>query len=207
MLLAFLMWIIPYLIIERVKPIEKPICICRQCPYVNRYASKRSMHPTQWGIQIVQFYSLLRCKKYPILCVAHDSRRILRWCFLRRELTGLSPSGKAQHFDCCIRWFESSQPRLPRFLALMFSFFTSLPSSSTELIKGTSNVPDGFLGSQQEVLIESLCCDWWLRIATADALLLAAYNVLLRKFSSVGQNVRLITGKSRVRVPEFPSLS
>ena len=23
---------------------------------------------------------------------------------------GLSPSGKAQHFDCCIRWFESSQP-------------------------------------------------------------------------------------------------
>lgn len=21
---------------------------------------------------------------------------------------GLSPSGKAQHFDCCIRWFESS---------------------------------------------------------------------------------------------------
>ena len=25
---------------------------------------------------------------------------------------GLSPSGKAQHFDCCIRWFESSQPSL-----------------------------------------------------------------------------------------------
>ena len=22
--------------------------------------------------------------------------------------TGLSPSGKAQHFDCCSRWFESS---------------------------------------------------------------------------------------------------
>lgn len=21
---------------------------------------------------------------------------------------GLSPSGKAQHFDCCIRWFESN---------------------------------------------------------------------------------------------------
>ena len=26
------------------------------------------------------------------------------------HLFGLSPSGKAQHFDCCIRWFESSQP-------------------------------------------------------------------------------------------------
>ena len=26
------------------------------------------------------------------------------------HLIGLSPSGKAQHFDCCIRWFESSQP-------------------------------------------------------------------------------------------------
>lgn len=205
MLLAFSMWIIPYLIIERVKPIEKPIC--RQCPYVKRYACKRSMHPTQWGIQTVQFYSLLRCKKYPILCVAHDSRRILRWCFLRRELTGLSPKGKVTGFDSVMCGFESHQPRLPRFLALMFSFFTSLPSSSMELIKGTSNVPDGFLGSQQEVLIESLCCDWWLRIATADALLLTAYNVLLRKFSSVGQNVRLITGKSRVRVPEFPSLS
>ena len=23
---------------------------------------------------------------------------------------GSSPSGKAQHFDCCIRWFESSWP-------------------------------------------------------------------------------------------------
>ncbi len=23
-------------------------------------------------------------------------------------ILGLSPSGKAQHFDCCIRWFESS---------------------------------------------------------------------------------------------------
>ena len=21
---------------------------------------------------------------------------------------GLSPSGKAQHFDCCMRWFESN---------------------------------------------------------------------------------------------------
>mgnify|MGYP004508378215 CR=1 FL=1 len=46
MLLEFLMRIIPYLIVERVKPIEKPICICEQCPYVKRYASKRSMHPT-----------------------------------------------------------------------------------------------------------------------------------------------------------------
>ena len=23
-------------------------------------------------------------------------------------LDGLSPRGKAQHFDCCIRWFESN---------------------------------------------------------------------------------------------------
>ena len=23
---------------------------------------------------------------------------------------GVSPSGKAQHFDCCIRWFKSSHP-------------------------------------------------------------------------------------------------
>ena len=23
-------------------------------------------------------------------------------------ILGLSPSGKAQHFDCCTRWFESS---------------------------------------------------------------------------------------------------
>ena len=23
---------------------------------------------------------------------------------------GVSPSGKAQHFDCCMRWFESNYP-------------------------------------------------------------------------------------------------
>ena len=28
--------------------------------------------------------------------------------FLINSTIGLSPSGKAQHFDCCIRWFESS---------------------------------------------------------------------------------------------------
>ena len=27
-------------------------------------------------------------------------------------ILGLSPSGKAQHFDCCTRWFESNQPSL-----------------------------------------------------------------------------------------------
>lgn len=26
---------------------------------------------------------------------------------------GVSPSGKAQDFDSCIRWFESSYPSLP----------------------------------------------------------------------------------------------
>ena len=25
-------------------------------------------------------------------------------------ISGPSPSGKAQHFDCCIRWFESNWP-------------------------------------------------------------------------------------------------
>nr|DAP12149.1 MAG TPA: tumor necrosis factor receptor superfamily member 19 [Caudoviricetes sp.] len=43
MLLAFQMWIIPYLIIERVKPIIKPKGYA--CPVVKRYASKRSRHP------------------------------------------------------------------------------------------------------------------------------------------------------------------
>ena len=28
--------------------------------------------------------------------------------FITRENNGLSPSGKAQDFDSCIRWFESS---------------------------------------------------------------------------------------------------
>ena len=65
MLLAFLMWIIPYLIIERVKPIEKPICICRQCPYVK--VCQQTFHASDivWGIQTVQFYSLLRCNNTP----------------------------------------------------------------------------------------------------------------------------------------------
>ena len=44
MFLAFPMWIMPYLILDLVKPIQKPIC--SQCAYVNMYASKRSMHPT-----------------------------------------------------------------------------------------------------------------------------------------------------------------
>ena len=26
------------------------------------------------------------------------------------DFDGVSPNGKAQHFDCCIRWFESSYP-------------------------------------------------------------------------------------------------
>ena len=44
MLLAFPTRIIPFFIIERVKPIIKPEGYA--CPVVEQYASKRSLHPT-----------------------------------------------------------------------------------------------------------------------------------------------------------------
>lgn len=43
MLIAKPMRIIPYIIVERVKPIIKPEGYA--CPEVERYASKRSWHP------------------------------------------------------------------------------------------------------------------------------------------------------------------
>lgn len=144
MLLAFSMWIIPYFIIERVKPIEKPICICRQCPYVKRYASKRSMHPTQWGIQIVQFYSLLSCKKIPHIMCRTRFPSYFEMVLSTAGDTGLSPNGKATDFGSVICGFKSHQPRLPRLLGNVHFAFLLLPSSSAELTKGASNVPDGF---------------------------------------------------------------
>lgn len=44
MLIAIPMRIIPFFIIERVKPIIKPEG--HTCPIVERYASKQSLHPT-----------------------------------------------------------------------------------------------------------------------------------------------------------------
>nr|DAY00023.1 MAG TPA: hypothetical protein [Caudoviricetes sp.] len=34
----------------------------------------------------------------------------MKTCFKIKIHIGISPSGKAQHFDCCIHWFKSSYP-------------------------------------------------------------------------------------------------
>lgn len=136
MLIAIPMRIIPFFIIERVKPIIKPEGYA--CPVVERYVSKRSLHPTQWKIN---FGSCLYIKihnsphiLFVLLKVIIISHTILSPAFVmvrsRRKILGLSPSGKAQHFDCCIRGFESHQPRLLGCACTWQRFISHRPSDT-----------------------------------------------------------------------------
>ena len=42
----------------------------------------------------------------------------------RLVIIGVSSSGKTQHFDCCIRWFESSYPSQKKHLRQQVLFST-----------------------------------------------------------------------------------
>lgn len=153
MLLAFPTRIIPFFIIERVKPIIKPEGYA--CPIVERYASKYSLHPTQCKkISVVDYIKFDFLHIY-IVCIAEIviiSHTILSPTFVMvrsgRKILGLSPSGKAQHFDCCIRGFESHQPRLPG-CACTWQWFISHRPSDTHLaqrscLKGLQTSRMGF---------------------------------------------------------------
>ena len=121
-----------------------------------------------------------------------------------RKILGLSPSGKAQHFDCCIRGFESHQPSLLG-CACTWQWFIlhrpsdENPSSSTELIKGASNVPDGN-HRKNEVLYFAMTFvaaggkepQQQKQINSKSAIRETAST---QEIQFSGQNARLITGK------------
>lgn len=48
--------------------------------------------------------------------------------FLTKLNIGVSSSGKTQHFDCCIREFESRHPSQKKDLAFVKSFFNEIRS-------------------------------------------------------------------------------
>ena len=75
-------------------------------------SSKSMWHAADALRKVIITYSILKIKRffnrfYLILSVSAHNSSLLQ---LNREFIciGLSPSGKAQHFDCCSRWFESS---------------------------------------------------------------------------------------------------
>lgn len=62
---------------------------------VNRNVSIEVKNHTRWA------------KSNNVTCESPSERNIVR-------NTALLPSGKAQHFDCCIRWFESDKGSSPK---------------------------------------------------------------------------------------------
>ena len=116
MLLAFPTRIIPFFIIERVKPIIKLEGYA--CPIVERYASKYSLHPTQCKKFLQSIILNLIFSAY-IVCITEIviiSHTILSPAFVMvrsgRKILGLSPKGKVTDFDSVMCGFESHQPRL-----------------------------------------------------------------------------------------------
>lgn len=103
-------------------------------------------------------------------------------------LYGLSPSGKAHDFDSCMRWFESNQPSLVRFICLTkiayhlcYSSSFILPPSG-KLIKEPSQGSGGFLVGKPERVqssklfttsqecLHGLCYGWWIRTITVKGI-------------------------------------
>ena len=50
----------------------------------------------------------------PTIHPNHSLQGALLADFVFQKNNGVSSSGKTQHFDCCIRWFESSHPSQPK---------------------------------------------------------------------------------------------
>lgn len=121
-----------------------------------------------------------------------------------RKILGLSPKGKVTDFDSVMCGFESHQPSLLG-CACTWQWFIlhrpsdENPSSSTELIKGASNVPDGN-PRKNEVLYLTMTFvaaggkepQQQKQINSKSAIRETAST---QEIQFSGQNARLITGK------------